>query len=27
LFNYLDRSIIDEVSEIDNIWSSNGKRP
>lgn len=27
LFNYLDRSIINEVIEIDNIWSSNGKRP
>lgn len=27
LFNYLDRSIIDEVAEIDNVWSSNGKRP
>ena len=27
LFNYLDRSIIDEVTEIDNVWSSNGKRP
>jgi len=27
LFNYLDRSIIDEVMDIDNIWSSNGKRP
>jgi len=27
LFNYLDRSIIDEVSKIDNVWSSNGKRP
>lgn len=26
LFNYLDRSIINEVSEIDNIWASNGKR-
>jgi len=27
LLNYLDSSIIDEVSTIDNIWSSNGKRP
>jgi hypothetical protein len=27
LFNYLYHSIIDEVSEIDNIWSSNDKRP
>lgn len=27
LFNYLDRSILDEVATIDNIWSSNGKRP
>jgi ectoine hydroxylase-related dioxygenase (phytanoyl-CoA dioxygenase family) len=27
LINYLDKSIIDEVSQIDNIWSSNGKRP
>jgi ectoine hydroxylase-related dioxygenase (phytanoyl-CoA dioxygenase family) len=27
LFNYLDRSIIDEVSNIDNVWASNGKRP
>ena len=27
LLNYLDRSIIEEVSGIDNIWSSNGKRP
>jgi hypothetical protein len=27
LFNYLDSSIIDEVSDIDNVWTSNGKRP
>ncbi len=27
LLNYLDKSIIDEVSMIDNVWSSNGKRP
>jgi ectoine hydroxylase-related dioxygenase (phytanoyl-CoA dioxygenase family) len=27
LFNYLDNSIVDAVSNIDNIWSSNGKRP
>lgn len=27
LINYLDRSIISEVTNIDNIWSSNGKRP
>jgi ectoine hydroxylase-related dioxygenase (phytanoyl-CoA dioxygenase family) len=26
LLNYLDHSIIDEVSSVDNIWSSNGKR-
>lgn len=26
LLNYLDKSIIDEVSMIDNVWSSNGKR-
>ncbi len=25
LFNYLDRSIIDEVKTLDNIWTSNGK--
>jgi len=27
LINYLDKSILKEVSEIDNVWSSNGKRP
>lgn len=27
LLNYLDKSIIDEVSMIDNVWSSNGKCP
>jgi ectoine hydroxylase-related dioxygenase (phytanoyl-CoA dioxygenase family) len=27
LFNYLDRSILNDVSGIDNIWTSNGKRP
>jgi ectoine hydroxylase-related dioxygenase (phytanoyl-CoA dioxygenase family) len=27
LLNYLHKDIIDEVSEVDNIWSSNGKRP
>lgn len=27
LFNYLDHSIINEVASIDNVWSSNGKRP
>lgn len=27
LFNYLDRSILDEVKSMDNIWTSNGKRP
>lgn len=27
LFNYLDRSIIDEVKLLDNIWASNGKHP
>ena len=26
LLNYLDKSIIDEVSMIDNVWTSNGKR-
>lgn len=26
LINYLDNSIINEVSKIDNIWTSNGKR-
>jgi len=26
LLNYLDKSIISEVSEIDNVWTSNGKR-
>jgi len=26
LLNYLDRNIIDEVKEVDNIWESNGKR-
>lgn len=25
LFNYLDRSIINEIKSIDNIWKSNGK--
>lgn len=25
LFNYLDNSILDEVTSIDNIWKSNGK--
>lgn len=25
LFNYLDKSIISEVSKIDNVWTSNGK--
>jgi ectoine hydroxylase-related dioxygenase (phytanoyl-CoA dioxygenase family) len=27
LMNYLHKSVIDEVSKIDNVWSSNGKRP
>jgi ectoine hydroxylase-related dioxygenase (phytanoyl-CoA dioxygenase family) len=27
LLNYLDKSIIDPVKKIDNIWTSNGKRP
>ena len=27
LLNYLDRSIVKDVSELDNVWSSNGKRP
>jgi len=27
LLNYLDHSIIEEVSKVDNIWTSNGKRP
>lgn len=27
LLNYLDHSIIDEITSIDNVWSSNGKRP
>lgn len=27
LFNYLDRSILNDVSNIDNIWTSNGKCP
>jgi len=27
LLNYLHKDIINEVSELDNIWSSNGKRP
>jgi ectoine hydroxylase-related dioxygenase (phytanoyl-CoA dioxygenase family) len=27
LLNYLHKSVIDEVAEIDNIWTSNGKRP
>lgn len=27
LLNYLDKSVIDEVSTIDNVWTSNGKRP
>jgi ectoine hydroxylase-related dioxygenase (phytanoyl-CoA dioxygenase family) len=27
LFNYLDRSIISEVTDIDNVWTSNGIRP
>jgi len=27
LLNYLDKSIIDDISKIDNVWSSNGKRP
>lgn len=27
LLNYLDKSIIEEVSMIDNVWSSNDKRP
>jgi len=27
LFNFLDKSIIEEISAIDNVWSSNGKRP
>jgi len=26
LINYLDKTLINEVSKIDNIWSSNGKR-
>lgn len=26
LLNYLDRKIIDEVTTVDNIWASNGKR-
>lgn len=27
LINFLDKTIINEVSSIDNIWKSNGKRP
>ena len=27
LINYIDRNIFDEVSKIDNVWTSNGKRP
>ncbi len=27
LLNYLHKDIIQEVSELDNVWSSNGKRP
>jgi hypothetical protein len=27
LLNYLNKDIIDEVSKLDNVWSSNGKRP
>lgn len=27
LINYLDKSIIEEVSKIDNVWTSNGKHP
>lgn len=27
LLNYLDKTIIDEVADLDNVWSSNGKRP
>lgn len=26
LINYLDKSIIDEVTQVDNVWTSNGKR-
>jgi len=27
LLNYLHKSILSEVKEVDNVWSSNGKRP
>jgi len=27
LLNYLDKSIIDDVKKVDNVWTSNGKRP
>jgi len=27
LINYLDNTIMDEVSRVDNVWASNGKRP
>lgn len=26
LINYIDKSIVQEVSELDNVWTSNGKR-
>ncbi len=26
LINYLDKSILEEVSKVDNVWTSNGKR-
>jgi len=27
LLNYLDKTVVKDVSEVDNIWTSNGKRP
>jgi ectoine hydroxylase-related dioxygenase (phytanoyl-CoA dioxygenase family) len=27
LYNYLDRSIVDDVKKLDNIWASNGTSP
>jgi ectoine hydroxylase-related dioxygenase (phytanoyl-CoA dioxygenase family) len=27
LINYLDKSVLSEVKKVDNVWSSNGKRP
>lgn len=27
LLNYLDKSIINDVADLDNVWTSNGKRP